>query len=816
MKTQTSYIKTKIITGYVLLFILILVAVIFIYRQIINLTTDERPISEANRKLFIIGNTITGLYEAEALSNSFTQTGNQNLFTAYIKVIGQVEADIDSLKKLTTEAGQKSRIDTIDILLNQKMLNLEQLIRIRQTLSPEEFYNRALFSIEANRDTIQEFLNIHKKVITTQDSSFIRNQKKRKGFLGIFGKKQDSAIQVTISRQIVVDSVNTQANNNPTDSVINILKSVWTDIQQKNEDLNKRINRREYSIVVKSAAITKQLKRILSDFENEEINNSILKTEQKQQALNTSSALIAKIAIIAVLLIVLFCFLILRDISKSQRYRKELEAAKQYTDQLLQSREKMMLTVTHDIKSPLSSIIGYIELFQNTTIDQRQGYYLKNMKNSSDHILNLVTKLLDFSRLESNQVKPEEVNYNPKRLLQEIGESFIPQAKNKNLNLIIEINDDLNKEYLGDALRIRQIILNILSNAIKYTPSGNVGLKATTSIAGNEMIIKIKDTGTGMSKEEQAVIFDEFTRLSSNDKHAEGTGLGLTITLKLVKLLGGNIKTESQQGIGSCFIVTLPLKQITTAPRELNKELHILIIDDDKSQLEMTASLLKTKGITADTTTSASEVMKRLGDQSYDLLLSDIQMPETDGFQLIEQIRSSSLPTAKTLPVIALSARADMAEEDYQRAGFTAYLNKPFSPAQLFTRIAQLTGKEEKMTVSVKSEKKEKQGYYTLKNIMEFTDHDQEATTKILYSFIDETTQHISILASCNKTEDIKKVAHKMLPMFRQLEVNNIVLLLQQLEQTGEKTETIQTVIDKCRELTEKLRHDLKENQIIL
>lgn len=816
MKTQNSYIKTKIITGYVLLFILILVSVIFIYRQIINLTTDEQPISEANRKLFIIGNTITGLYEAEALSNSFTQTGNQNLFTAYIKVIGQVEADIDSLKKLTTEAGQKSRIDTIDILLNQKMQNLEQLIRIRQTLSPEEFYNRALFSIEANRDTIQEFLNIHKKVITTQDSSFIRNQKKRKGFLGIFGKKQDSAIQVTISRQIVVDSVNTQANNNPTDSVINILKSVWTDIQQKNEDLNKKINRREYNIVVKSAAITKQLKRILSDFENEEINNSILKTEQKQQALNASSTLIAKIAIIAVLLIILFCFLILRDISKSQRYRKELEAAKQYTDQLLQSREKMMLTVTHDIKSPLSSIIGYIELFQNTPIDQRQGYYLKNMKNSSNHILNLVTKLLDFSRLESNQVKPEEVNYNPKQLLQEIGESFIPQAKSKNLSLTIDINDDLNKEYLGDALRIRQIVLNILSNAIKYTPSGNIGLKATSSIAGNEIIIKIKDTGTGMSKEEQSIIFDEFTRLSSNDKQAEGTGLGLTITLKLVKLLGGNIKTESQQGIGSCFIVTLPLKQITTISRELNKELHILVIDDDKSQLEMTASLLKTKGITADTTTSASEVIKKLSAQSYDLLLSDIQMPGTDGFQLVEQIRSSSLPTAKTLPVIALSARADMAEEDYQKAGFTAYLNKPFSPAQLFARIAELTGKIEKITVPVKSEDKEKQEYYTLKNIMEFTDHDQEATAKILCSFINETSQHINILTSCNKTEEIKKVAHKMLPMFRQLEVKEIVILLQQLEQTEQSPETVQTVINKCKILTEKLQQDLKGGNTIL
>ena len=170
-----------------------------------------------------------------------------------------------------------------------------------------------------------------------------------------------------------------------------------------------------------------------------------------------------------------------------------------------------MLSVTHDIKSPLSSVLGYIELLNTTHTDERQRYFLKNMQSSSEHIQKLVMNLLDFSKLENNKVKPENVSFNPARLFQEINDSFIPLAKTKNLVLNFHIDDKLDKEYTGDALRIRQIIVNLMSNAIKYTEKGSVALIVTTNIPGDKLIIQVKDTGPGLSKEEQTLIFQEFT-----------------------------------------------------------------------------------------------------------------------------------------------------------------------------------------------------------------------------------------------------------------------------------------------------------------
>lgn len=207
----------------------------------------------------------------------------------------------------------------------------------------------------------------------------------------------------------------------------------------------------------------------------------MIRLEQQQITTHHLTRTISWIAIIACVLVVFFVVLIINDITQSQRYRRELEAAKTYTERLLHNREKLMLTVTHDIKSPLSSIIGYIELINNTQLEERQHYFLKNMKGSAEHILHLANNMLDFSKLESNKMEINTVPYNPGRLLQETADSFLPLAAQKNLKLKSDISNVLNGLYLGDSMKVRQIVVNILSNAIKYTREGKVSLSAFIS-----------------------------------------------------------------------------------------------------------------------------------------------------------------------------------------------------------------------------------------------------------------------------------------------------------------------------------------------
>ena len=830
MQQESKYTKWKVISGYTVIFLLSILSTILIYKQITNLIVNENSVGNANKKLFIIGNTITGLYEAEALSNAFVQTGSIHYFQKYTRLLEETEANIDTLKALTIRLDQQLRIDSISILLEEKVKNLQDLVRVKQSLVPDDFYSKAIASIESGRDSLQEQVNIQKRYITTIDSSYIIPEKKRRRWL-FFKNEPDSVLQVSISHHMVIDTINRQATAPNTDSVVNILKATWEDIQKQTQDISRQINRKEYALIKQSTFITDQLKRILREYEREEINNSLAKQKTREQTITTMIRIFAWIAVIAFLFIVFFTFFILRDLSRSQRYRRELEAANRYADELLKSREKMITTVTHDIKSPLSSVIGYIELLNGTVIDERQRYFLKNMKGSSEHILRLTGNLLDLSKLENNKMPIEKVVFNPAQLFQEIADNFMPLAIAKQLKLIGKFDKELDKEYKGDALRIRQIITNILSNAIKYTAQGDIQFSVVKFTHAEKINIRIKDTGSGMTPEEQKLIFQEFTRLSS---HAaiEGTGLGLTITLKLIHLLQGNISLKSEPGKGSCFTIILPLDPVSsTATPESGKpvsqpefslstrQLRLLLVDDDSLQLEMTASLLQRHHIEVETTTHPQEVPPKLMSQHYDMLFSDIQMPEMNGFELVGRIRQLNTPFAKTLPIVALSADAEKKEADYLKAGFSAYLSKPFTATQLLQIVYRQTGSPMPL-ISPEDFSQQTAGQisfspYTLKNILPFTDNDPETLNKILQAHITATTEHLEQMQRFAAKEGwnvVARLAHKMLPIFRQLEAEEIVRKLQQLERPDqyplsakEKDILTKNVITEIQELTNEL-----------
>lgn len=835
MQRTFRYTKLKVVVGYLLLLILSIAAIFLIYQQITHLEVEEEGENKSDRKLYMIGNTMAELYEAETLSQVFLQTNSVNSFKKYLHILEKVDAHIDSLKELTNQSAQLIRLDSVSRLLEKKTQNLKTLIQVKQSLIADEFYQKAITHIQSKKDSVQKHKEIRHRMVTTLDSSFVKTEKKKRNFWSWFTSKPapDTTLQVTISHHSIVDTLNGFTSGQNTDTIVNALKLTWEKLQQKNEDITQKISLAEYRITEQSAHISKQLRRILGEYEKEELDHSFQKIAKREKAVNVTITRIAWISAGSVLLILLFIFFILRDISSGQRYRKELESAKKYTDRLLESREKLMLTVTHDIKSPLGSIIGYIELLCNTPTNERQRYFLKNMQSSAEHILHLVTNLLDFTKLENNQMPIEEISYHPAQLLQEICDSFMPLAHHKKLKLSSHISPELNHHSQGDALRIRQITANLLSNAIKYTDNGSVDLTASIDSSRQQIILEIKDTGSGMTQDEQMFIFKEFTRLKS---HAtiEGTGLGLPITLKLIQLLRGEIKLDSAPGKGSCFTVRLPFvptqtdeKPLAASPalspaiKELLpiERLHILMVDDDPLQLEMASDLLRNQGIRTEITTQPETVIEKLQTDSYDLVLSDIQMPKMNGFELIKNIRESALPIASILPVVALSADSGKTKEDYLQAGFSAYLAKPFTSTQLVEVIAHLTGSIPPTIKHLVSTPKIPQTEgYTLKHILRFTDNDEESLKKIIQSFVTETEQHLALLKEYQAKEQKElsaKLAHKMLPIFRQLETQQIIEFLQLLEQQekyplspNELETTILTVTQKIEELIRRLKEE--------
>ena len=358
-------------------------------------------------------------------------------------------------------------------------------------------------------------------------------------------------------------------------------------------------------------------------------------------------------------------------------------------------------------------------------------------------------------------------------------------AKKKGLALQFETSPETRRTYTGDAFRIRQITDNLLSNALKFTRQGHILLRA--KMHGRLLCITVRDTGCGMTAEEQQMIFKEFTRLSSAQGE-EGVGLGLSITLKLVQLLQGEIHLESTLGKGSSFFVTLPLqlthkKQVPVAEapatlESVERPLHILLIDDDRIQMQLTQAMLQQiQPEKADweivSCRTPEEVFHRVGQCRFDLLFTDIQMPSMNGFELLKKVRALNPPAHAQLPVVAITARNDMQEAFFREHGFATCLYKPFNQKDLAQAIRKALG-EACPEVKEAPGKPEVAPSQTspaidLEPLTEFAGDDRNAAQKILNTFLQETLLHAKAFKKAYEQKDkteICRIAHKLLPTF--------------------------------------------------
>ena len=308
MYTESPYTKGKIIAGYLFIVLLSLLAAVLIYKQVNRLIAEEKSFGSASEKLFIIGNTMTGLYEAEALSSAFAQTGNRNYFQEFLDVLHETGKGIDTLKALSSSPSQQIRMDSITILLAAKIKNLQELVKVKQSYAPEKAYSQAIANI-TEKDTSSTY--IRERVITQIDTTYIQTQKVVKRW--IFSKiENDSTPQISVSQQVVFDTLNRVFTQN-TDTVVNILRNSWKDFQKENQILRRKINQKEYELIRQSTYITDQLKRILREYEKEEIHNSLYKQEKREQTIATTVRILAWISVIAILLVIFFLFFIISN-----------------------------------------------------------------------------------------------------------------------------------------------------------------------------------------------------------------------------------------------------------------------------------------------------------------------------------------------------------------------------------------------------------------------------------------------------------------------------------------------------------------------
>ena len=568
--------------------------------------------------------------------------------------------------------------------------------------------------------------------------------------------------------------------------------------EEKRLQRRKTIRRTSTKYQRMNTQLTARMDTLIKQYEEEMTLRARQDAELQQEVRMRSARIIAGIAIGAVLLSAFFLILIMRDISRSNRYRRELEIANRRAEDLLIAREKLMLAITHDFKAPLGSIMGYTELLSRLTEDERQRFYLDNMKSSSEHLLKLVSDLLDFHRLDLNKAEVNRVTFNPSQLFDEIYVSFEPLTAAKGLTLQCHVASELNGKYISDPLRLRQIVNNLVSNAVKFTQKGEITLTATYD--SSKLTIAIADTGKGMATEDRERIFQEFTRLSGAQGE-EGFGLGLSIVKKLVTLLEGKISVESTLGEGSCFTVVLPLYPIGESIMESKpsseseamdmdegatvvpsmKVIRVLLIDDDKIQLSLTAAMLKQHGIDAVCCEQLEELIEQLRTSVFDVLLTDIQMPAINGFDLVKLLRASNIPQAKTIPVIAVTARSEMDKAVLHEHGFAGCLHKPFTVKELLLTVneGQLSADEAHITEDMGNTG------INFSALTAYSEDDSEAACSIIQTFIEETKKNIERMQQAladKETDGIAAMAHKLLPLLTLIGASEAIAPLKYLE----------------------------------
>ena len=790
----------KIISSYVALGILAVLAAFFIYNEFKTYVSAKNSEGDS-AKLLHTNRLLSNLYEAENLSKLALKTKKPDDLKAYAVKVDSINTIIDSLKPLVKNPNFLiPQLDSVQALLQQKVFNSAELRKLMVENENSTSFDAVLeafhrMEVEMGRITPESFVpNFQQLPPSTQKS--IRE------YVALLNKNIPSA------------KGNVDANN--IDSILQVSRSILNKAITEAAANERSLIQKEFQIYRTDLELSQKMRSIIAGFEREMAQKVQLDNANQRLAMQRTTRLAGGALLLGLLIVIFFTFMISKDYWKVQRYREQLEKEKKYSEFLLKSREQLISTVSHDLRTPLNTISGYSELMEHSGLSGKQLGYLKNVKSASGYVENLVNDLLDYSKLEAGRMNLDRVPFLLPSLVRETLVHFGELSSKKNVELRSEIDERLEKPIISDPFRIRQVLTNLVGNALKFTQKGHVMITATLEEkAGKPWVkIEVEDTGIGIPPEKQQLIFQEFAQANeSTEKKYGGYGLGLTISKKLTELLGGTIKMESAENQGSTFTVSfpvefgeMPVQADNTQPVLPNGTLRLCAIDDDVTMLKLLEDICQINDIQMVAFSNFKELEKE-SDLLYDVVLTDIQMPGTDGFTVLEKLRAMGYEN----PVIAMTGQKITDKSVYTQAGFADALQKPFSNASLLEVLAR-TGHSSPSSGeadTILSIPDPQSSHFSIKNILPFLDS-PKSVQEVLEVFLENTDKNVELLFSHIGSHDfseIRAISHKMLPMFRQLEVRKAIPLLEELEHLSDDTKG-KKVLELLKEL-QKVAHQL-------
>ena len=808
--------RIKILVGYALLAVVLVSATWMVYDN----TRSLSAVNEASERLMarrdIVDSLVFTMLETANAERSVL-LGDAGKWQRFDEALSSSAANAMRLRPLLMDTLKQQRLDSLITLLKAKRENTLLVMKELNNDCRDIYYNNKLEALHSGRDSI--VISPQTKERHEQHETVYEVVKTKRGFfrrLGDAFRKQhtDTVSTTRLTHQPSTDTVNHRLNI--ADSVANVLAEIHSEQQRASDRKQDAISSRNRQLQRVSIQLTKRTWLLIEDIQSDE-HNALQRVVGK--AMSSRRAMIVRIAMLGLLAILSAAILvvyILRDIKRERRDRQRIIEAKAETERIMQQRERLLLTITHDIKAPAASIAGFIDLLSEYVDQPKAVGYLQNISGSAKHLLQLVSALLDYHKLESGKAERHEVSFAPAALISECVAQMQPQAMEKKLKLATDVQVTESVLCRSDAFRIKQIVNNLVGNAIKYTDKGEV--RVGVSIANRQLSISVKDTGCGMTPDELQTVFNAFTRLPGA-QGKEGVGLGLTITREIVTLLGGNIRVQSTKGKGSTFTVSLPVNIVTNQGVHLsqvhqqnNKHVHqqsqrnslvgaletsappkdksqhptlsVVIVDDDRLQGQLLTEMLqRIEGISFNTTTTihASEAIAIATESAPNIVFTDIEMPEMNGSEIMRRIRNNAEAQQRpcTTKFVAMTAHEQSIMPQLRSDGFDACLFKPFSVQTLAATICQLTGVAVRVSENSKLKtvgETENNSKLKIQNsklktaLLPFTDGDPEAERQIIGDIRKSIEEYLEMIGDGSDPERIAKAVHKAMPLLEMLE----------------------------------------------
>jgi len=847
MSNKLSFIF-KIAGMQIIILALVTITGLFAYEKFSGVIEGISEKLTPSSRLVKTGELLNHLHEAEINAKSYSLTRDTLYLDQFYFAVENVETDLAQILAIEKQDSIDSKTtDSLGVIIKQKFDVLHELVSLKDKFRVEQSLDRVNKKIaeekkvawaidSSNTGNITNITNVTHVTNVQKTHVIEEKEQQRRGWLFNKNKtpsskgddendRDDDEEMIVVEDTIViqeepivsnvsvttVESVETPAKP---DSVIqqsftNITREIKL-VKYGESQIEKEIKEKELSLILADEVLNIEITKLLEDIHEEELAQVGKEAKLAEATIHDTKTQIAWFCLFIGLMLLFMAVVIIKYVRANAKYRNALRMAKRNAEDLAKAKQHFLANISHEIRTPINAIAGFTEQLSTSNLSQEQKEQIKIIHKSTEHLSYLLNDLLDFSKLEADKITFEKIVFHPSELVSDVLDVAANMAGKKEITLKAFIDPQIPETLVGDPYRLKQILLNLYSNSIKFTESGSINLEAKVILQSEKevrLLIVLEDTGIGMNDDQVSNIFTEFAQANESiTRKFGGTGLGLSIVRMLIDKMGGQIFIESEEGVGTKTTIEIPYMTYQTQPEmaqpqpekhgsldEIHQSLsnlRVLIVDDEEYNRKLLAAILKKYNTIYTEAADGMEALQELDRNDYDFILMDARMPNMNGVETTREIRAMRDPKKASIPILGISAStSDEDRAGYLEAGMNTSIPKPFKEALLLSEIHRILKERKPASAHVENGKEnghKMKSTIRFNDLQEMCDGDKNFYADMLRTFIEGTNDGIRRIREAYAREDYEALggqAHKIAAPCNHIGAIHLYGLLKKMEE---------------------------------